>query len=702
MSHIKTQPGDYMPTSIYKDIDIDEMLKKDISSEEYLIKNIKMQDDGSMVFEAWASRVEMDRGRDIILAEAFTPSVINKYMAKPIVLFNHMLFDEPAIGKTLEIKAVQGEGLWVKILIKPTTRGKDIILLIQAGIINSLSVGLFVKMFEYDKENDIRKITEVKELIEISVVNLGQNELATIIKQAEEMNLVLKSFADLKRDKNVNVICGGNKKVDIDEIKKIIDDNRTSISQAVATVNDVRKEVAELTKVTTIVKEFSERSDAEKKELIEKVRDDAQRAVEALDKAVKEIHKNRNVYGSVKSSTNFEIKHLVEMPDWRMERLFTKEKCEEINQVKKLADAVHIVDKILEAGNVNYAREDRTERIKKLSIYKEFISKAMDTGTSNEGSEYVPSATFTASFSPLVRQNLVVAGMHPSSPMTQASQTDLVEGADTLATRATETKTYVSAFNSTEQTPGSANVTFTAEKLRGRTQYSGEATEDMIISVVDYITMKVARSVARAIEKATISGDDAGGTAFDTGDTPGSTDCRYCWNGYRQECQTANKINLSTFSLENLTKMRAKGGKYFANPADWFWLTSIETYLMHFLNPAEIEEVITIDKMGPLAVIVTGQLANLMGAPIVTSEFVLNTYNSSGVYDGVEVNKSIVLGVHRASHKYGVHKPLEIEIVRDAINDVYDVVGYWRGDFKCIFDATAEDVVVLGYGVTTS
>ncbi len=127
----------------------------------------------------------------------------------------------------------------------------------------------------------------------------------------------------------------------------------------------------------------------------------------------------------------------------------------------------------------------------------------------------------------------------------------------------------------------------------------------------------------------------------------------------------------------------------------------MNTYLKHFLNPNEIEEVRTVEQYGPSAVVVTGELAKYVGAPILNSEFVLDTYNDQGIYDGVSTDKSILGASNRRAMKHGLWKSVSIEIIRDGLNDVYDVVGWWRGDFQSVYDASAEPIVLVGKNVTT-
>lgn len=655
------------------------------------------QDDGSLIIEGWISTNVRDSGGDIVEPEAFRP-VIEKYLRKPIVLFMHR-FDELPVGKTLSLEIMPNRGLWGKIQVLPTSdRGRDIIMLVKNGVINSFSYAYRVKRYEIDEETETRRILEFDDIYEISIVNLGMNEDA-IFQAAKQLEL--KSF------NNNDPGRGRGRKLDPNEIKSQIDKELTPVKNDIqATANDLKNQIAAVAKLQNEMKEQHGRSESETKEFVGKLSGDFTKAVNDLMQAQKEIN-NRVSFGGA-TAIPFETKELLGKDEKQLKRIFKEETFWRVDEFRKMNDHVLLADVIIAAANPQYSQTPFEKRIRSLNAFKDLQLigaglglKAMDTATSNEGSQYLP-VGYSSRLYEMIRQELEVANMHPSFRMTQASQVAPVEGADTLATRATQKTTIVSAHETTEQTPGSANVTFTAEKLRGRTQFSGEADEDLIISIADYVEMKVARSIARAIEKATISGDAAAASSYDTGDIPGASDCRYCWDGYRGAVISTSKVDLGTWSERNINMIRSKMGKYAKNPNDFFYLTSLLTYLLHCLDPDEMPSFRTIDKYGPAATVASGELGKINGTTLITSEFVLDTYNAMGIYDNVTKTKSILLAVNKASWMYGFWRDLSMEVVRDALNDVYDVVAYQRLDFQNLFAVATEPVVALGYNVSTS
>jgi len=677
------------------------------------------QIDGSLIIEGWVSTPDLDDGMDIVEPTAFTKAVIDEYMQKPIVLFMHRYHDLP-VGKTLALHVVPDKGLWASIQLLPTeSMGRDLILLVKAGVVKSFSYSYRVKKFTVDEETGIRTIHEFSKLSEITVANLGMDFYATFeeaakagveIKSKELIELARETLGDKYKSIGVQK---GNNKLNEEEKKAMqeqLEKTQNQANTATAKISEVKNEVAEVSKLIIEMKEAQEKTDAEKTEFMTKMLSDFTTSHQALTEAIQKVSTSKTMFGSETEECPFDIKSLMSKPTVRLKRVFSESKFAQIEDVRRQNDMVLMIDAIKCAADENYRSNRKEDRIANLDSYKELKimaksagvnMKAMDTSTSDEGSQFLP-VGYSARMHEMVREELAVVNMHPSFPMIAASQVDPVEGSDTIATRATQKTTVVSAFNTTEQTPGSANKTFTAEKLRGRTQFSGEADEDLIISIFDYVERKVARSIARALEYAFISGDDAGATGLDSGDTPGSTDARYCWDGFRVATQSGNKVDLSTFSEKNLNLLRSKGGKYFKSPDQFYWLTSLVVYLLHFLDPDEMPSVHTIDKYGAQATVVTGELGKYGASPILTSEFVLNTYDATGVYSGAGQTRSIVQAVNREAFKLGVWKTVSIEVIRNALDDVYDIVGWWRGDMKCIYDETAEDVTATGYGVTTT
>lgn len=116
---------------------------------------------------------------DIIAPGAFVASLSAHQAAgtMPAMLWQHDA-DEP-IGVWLEM-AEDKTGLRAKgRLALETTRGKEAYALLKLGALNGLSIGFISKQWSYDRESDIRTLTEI-DLWEVSLVTFPANGKARV------------------------------------------------------------------------------------------------------------------------------------------------------------------------------------------------------------------------------------------------------------------------------------------------------------------------------------------------------------------------------------------------------------------------------------------------------------------------------------------------------------------------------------------
>lgn len=120
-----------------------------------------------------------DNYDDIIVKGAFLTSLKEHKAAGtlPAMLWQHEA-DEP-IGVWTEMSE-DDKGLRVKgQLCLDTARGKESYALLKMGALNGLSIGFMAKAWEYDRETEVRTLTEI-DLWEVSLVTFPANERALI------------------------------------------------------------------------------------------------------------------------------------------------------------------------------------------------------------------------------------------------------------------------------------------------------------------------------------------------------------------------------------------------------------------------------------------------------------------------------------------------------------------------------------------
>ena len=233
----------------------------------------------------------------------------------------------------------------------------------------------------------------------------------------------------------------------------------------------------------------------------------------------------------------------------------------------------------------------------------------------------------------------------------------------------------------------SSDVTFTARKLGVQQGYSDEIEQDAIVPTTELIMASIRDALAASIEDCTLNGsrtannlDNAvGGSEKWVLGTQSSALGRDAWNGVRVGTQTACKVDADgSLTAETLRTARKKMGRYGKKPSELIWVISINT-LMDVLN---LPEVITVDKYGPNATIVQGEIGKIDNIRIVVSEFVYTDLATTGVYTGAGNTRTAMYLIWLPAWNYGDRRLLRIEQDRSIVAQHNIVVGSMRLDFE--------------------
>lgn len=175
--------------------------KSDASTREYKSFKFELEsaDDESGEFSGYAAVFgNVDSGRDVIEKGAFSKTIREDF-DRIKILSQHNDCELP-IGKPLELREDE-KGLYIRGKISDTHKGRDIRTLLRDGVLNELSIGYDAIDFEYDGENGIRHLNEVK-LWEVSIVTWAMNDLAKIeeVKSEEAASELKQLTEDLKSE----------------------------------------------------------------------------------------------------------------------------------------------------------------------------------------------------------------------------------------------------------------------------------------------------------------------------------------------------------------------------------------------------------------------------------------------------------------------------------------------------------------------
>jgi len=415
---------------------------------------------------------------------------------------------------------------------------------------------------------------------------------------------------------------------------------------------------------------------------------------EALDKQVKELVETQTkakleaMQAELNKNSAKMRKARFEMNDEAMPSHATLiEKAESGKQLdfQRWNDDVYIMSKVL--------RVHPTE----LKIWKEHgskyteLRKAMDSATAGEGLEWIPT-DFSADLIDRVRLARKVSGLFPEIQMPTDPYKLPALTADSTAFLVSEQLTddpAPSARPFTASKPTTANLTMNAIKLGVRVNFSLELQEDSIIPVLEVIKNNMAIAMAAAWETAIINGDDSG--SHQDADVVSATDARKAWKGLRKLGITNTALS-SPLTLANLRSMRSSMGKYAVDPSKLVFIVSAKG----FMKLLGIDEVITLEKYGPNATVLQGELGKIDGISIVVSEFVRDDLNANGLFDVTSSGKSEILLVYVPAFLLGVRRKVTMKSFEDVQLDQTALVSSWRGTFIPVYDTATQIVVAEG------
>ncbi|MBC6937681.1 MAG: phage major capsid protein [Chloroflexi bacterium] len=239
---------------------------------------------------------------------------------------------------------------------------------------------------------------------------------------------------------------------------------------------------------------------------------------------------------------------------------------------------------------------------------------------------------------------------------------------------------------------GSGKVQLTAKKLALRVGFSAELVEDAIVPVLNIYREQAMRAIADSIDYVLLNGDtESGATGNINSDAAApSANARYlAFNGLRKLAlaNAANKADAGN-NAPDLTKLRTARFKlparYSARPADLAWIVDGGTYAK-FLA---MEQFLTMDKAGPLATAMTGQIGLVDGAPALVSAEMPLTEADGKVGSGTN-DRGTALCVYRPGWFVGYRRRIAVSVDYLPYTDSYQLTATVRLAFAPFDNAVA-------------
>ena len=147
------------------------------------------REDGKMHIKAYALAFEnVDSYGDVILPTACDKFLASEDAARMRLCYQH---DRHEVIGVITDKGVDSYGMWIEADILPTSTGKDVQLLLDAGAIDEFSIGYYADKYHYERrdgyEYELRILEDIT-VIEVSPVTRAANPKAVLTDKKEEEN----------------------------------------------------------------------------------------------------------------------------------------------------------------------------------------------------------------------------------------------------------------------------------------------------------------------------------------------------------------------------------------------------------------------------------------------------------------------------------------------------------------------------------
>lgn len=331
------------------------------------------------------------------------------------------------------------------------------------------------------------------------------------------------------------------------------------------------------------------------------------------------------------------------------------------------------------------------------------LEKAI-TDTAGSGAEWIPEYTFPDVFMDQFRTPNRLAGLFNLADMPAPSikQPRLGYGARPYKRSSISSDDPASY---TASTPQSSEDTITVTDWAVRVVADEMDGEDMVIMMEQQLRDIVSRAINDGYEDAMINGDTAA-THQDSianwnirsrwGSTGlgGAADHRRIFLGLRALAEdrsaSTDMGSLQTVSALMGTLVGSLGERAASDVAIF---CSPEVFYQKLMADSNV---ITVEKLGPNATLLSGQLGSVFNIPLVPTRWIGADLNASGLYDNVTTNLSGVLAVDRSAFFHYQRRNLRVEMEREIINGSVHVVATLRRLFKTP-TSSSETPVHWGY-----
>ena len=563
----------------------------------------------SIYIEGYASTTDVDRQGDIVPASVWEAGLKN-YLRNPIILAQHD-HDDP-VGRMVQHR-IDSTGLWIKARVSAAA---EIYNLVKDGVLTAFSVGFRVLDAEYNAATELFVIKKL-ELVEISVVSVPANQntlfsLSKAFNNADEYNQFKSQFAPksesakgLESSTEANGTSQKEWKMNPEEIKQMVADAaRAAVEQTTKAMQEAASAQAE-----------TERT-------------------KAAEEAALEARINARVKAAVEAATPAAV---IQSGESGAERLLAEveKRFEEQSQTtKQVLDSLQsaLAEKSAEIAAIQKSKMAFADKSAADGVtYQEkeqAVMLATIMGKSMDQTKYGRALLEKSSFAHIpgstglpweqevqltmeeaLRRRLVIAPMFRQIPM----KTNVLSIPVNPEVGSASWVTTFSGGTALESGSGGsavahklAEVTLNSYKVATKEYVGYEEEEDSLLILLPMIRDAMVRRCAKAIDGALLTGDGSTVPISGLSNRAGTSGTN---------AALLQTVANGAVSIAKLRGLRAQLGNYGIDPADVAYIVNNDTYY----DLLEDTTFMTMEKVGPLATVITGQVGMIAGSPVIAT-----------------------------------------------------------------------------------
>ena len=319
----------------------------------------------------------------------------------------------------------------------------------------------------------------------------------------------------------------------------------------------------------------------------------------------------------------------------------------------------------------------------RAEYYSDARTKAMVSTTAGSGDEWVPTFAAAELWTDVHLATAIAARIPRVSMPTNPFTLPTLNGDPTFYLAGTENVAV------TGSNPTTGNATLTASKIQADVTFSGETSEDSIIAVAPTVRASLVRRAAQTMDDLIVHGDtETAGTGNINKDdgAPAAGSFYLAFNGLRKFALVTNTAQAKDFAGAPTSTLylntKALLGKYGARPRELLAITGQSTIDALL----DITGVKLVYEYGPQATVLTGELGQFFGTPILLSEAIPGTSTDKVDDDGKYTTTSVstndtdgwIVLVNPNQWRTGYRRDLQLESFRDIQKDSNILVCSFR------------------------